>query len=460
MSILRKHGALIIGLLASIFIISYSSKFPFFWDTIQLGSKHANWYYSHTFSQFFLPDSLDSGHFPVFGMYLSVCWMIFGKTLMVSHFAMLPFLIIIVIYTLKLGRALTDQSFSKYYLVLLFCNPYFLGQSVLVSPDLVLVACFIMCLDSIYNNKKTQLLFACIGLSLISQRGFLIVCILLAWLFIQDFIDSGLQEKNLYKYLLPGVVIALSYQLAHYLAKGWIGYHAASPWSASFTNVDSLWLYARNSGVFIWRLIDFANGFLWIALLVLIARGKGRQSKLTSLLVLLILGFGIVIIPKVGLLNHRYFLPIIMICIFTFLELLYKSSVSYKASWIGLLAILMLSGNFWKYPEGTSQGWDSTLSHVPYYELLEDAVDFIDSNNISVIEIGTAFPAKNKLSDIYLSDRQESFKPFDLDNDRYILYSNVMNDIGTEQLFELDNLWKVIFTKQKGNIVISLFERK
>ena len=302
-------------------------------------------------------------------------------------------------------------------------------------------------------------MFAAIGLSLISQRGFLIVGVLFGWLLLQQKIYKSGEGKKLIKYLLPGLGMALIYQLSHFVSKGWIGYHINSPWAASFENENSLWSLAKNTGVYIWRMIDLGNGFLWLGLLVLVARGKGRDSKLLSLLVLLIIGFGIIIIPKAGLLNHRYFLPIIIICLFGFLELLFKSKLNTKSIWIGLMAFLTFSGNFWKYPEDISQGWDSTLAHLPYYSLFDEAIIFIDSESISIEEIGTAFPAKNKLSDIYLTDRNQSFKPYDLDKDKYILYSNIMNDMGTEQLFELDNLWKVIFKKQKGNISIILFQR-
>src|SRR4051794_38753575 len=69
----------------------------FFWDTIQLGSKQAHWFYDHNFKFFFLPEIIDSGHPPSFGIYLAICWKLFGKSLPVSHLAMLPFLLGIVI---------------------------------------------------------------------------------------------------------------------------------------------------------------------------------------------------------------------------------------------------------------------------------------------------------------------------------------------------------------------------
>ena len=74
----------------------------FFWDTVQLASKHAHWYYENNFHYLFLPETINSGHPPLFGMYLAVCWQLLGKSLIVSHFSMLPFLLAIIVLLLSL----------------------------------------------------------------------------------------------------------------------------------------------------------------------------------------------------------------------------------------------------------------------------------------------------------------------------------------------------------------------
>lgn len=457
---LREHGSLVAGILASFLLILISSDYPFFWDTIQLGSKHADWYFSQETFKILLPTNLDSGHFPLFGMYLAFFWSSFGKTLLVSHLAILPFLILIVFFTLRIGEFLTNKRNSGFFLLLLFCNPYFLGQAVLVSPDICLLAFFLGCIYSIIHDKKIQLLICAILLSLISQRGLLIVFALGGWLLLDMLVVKNLAKSNLIKYLIPGVVLAISFQAFHYTKLGWVSYHPDSPWMASFQNVDTFFGLARNTGVYMWRLFDFGNGFVVLGLFLLIVRGRMRESKLMPLLLLLLVFFALVIIPKSGLLNHRYFLPMIVLGSFCFLELLYKSDLPFKKLTIASTAIVLLAGNFWFYPEGVAHGWDSTLGHTPYYNQVDDALVFIEENGIAIEEVGTAFPAINKLSDIYLSDDDRSFKKFDLDRDKYILYSNVMNDFDSEHLFELDNTWKIVFKSEKVNIVTILYKRK
>lgn len=459
MRLFQKHGAFICSTLLALIIVSYSCTFPFFWDTIQLGSQHANWFYTQGFNNL-LPDNLDSGHCPVFGYYLALGWMLFGKSLVVSHFLMLPFLLCIFYYSHKVGSHLSDSKFGIYFTILLLCNPYFLGQAVLVSPDLALLAFFLICIDANLRSSNWQLLVGSLGLSLISQRGLMIVIALGAWLVLDQFLsERKFLAKSIYP-ILPGIILALSYQLIHYLSKGWVGYHDASPWVESFRSVDSLKSVFRNAGIFLWRLIDHGNFVIWLGLLAIVARGRLRDSRVLPVIIVVTFLFGIITIPKVGLLNHRYFLPIVIGATIVLLELMYNSTIRFKKYFILLIGIILLSGNYWRYPEGVARGWDTTIAHVPYYNLLDEALDFINTNQIDIDDVGAAFPLKNKLSDIYLNVDSSSFKQFDLDNDDYILYSDVMNDFQSEHVFELGNLWKPIFTKEKGHICIILFERQ
>jgi hypothetical protein len=41
---------------------------------VQLGSKHADFYFSSHFSGLLLPNDIDSGHIPTFGLYIALVW--------------------------------------------------------------------------------------------------------------------------------------------------------------------------------------------------------------------------------------------------------------------------------------------------------------------------------------------------------------------------------------------------
>ncbi|MEL6357325.1 MAG: hypothetical protein AAFQ37_10395, partial [Bacteroidota bacterium] len=82
--------ALPLGLSAILAAIVFwiASDFPFFWDTIQLAARQATHFYEG--GNWLLPDTIDSGHPPGFGAYLSWWWQLLGRKLWVSHLAMFP----------------------------------------------------------------------------------------------------------------------------------------------------------------------------------------------------------------------------------------------------------------------------------------------------------------------------------------------------------------------------------
>lgn len=112
----------------------------FFWDTLSQASRRAHWYYEHNFQFFFLSPELDSGHPVFFNRYIARCWQVFGKSLPVSHWAVFPFLMGVI---WQLGRLvnqfLPDPRKAFGGMLVLVSIPFFIGHSVLVSPDLVLL---------------------------------------------------------------------------------------------------------------------------------------------------------------------------------------------------------------------------------------------------------------------------------------------------------------------------------
>jgi len=114
----------------------------FFWDTTQLASKHAHFFHERQLAFDFLPDSINSGHIPAFGYYLAIFWSIFGKSLMISHLAMLPFVLGIVYFFQKLVSLSFKGPLYFLSLLVLLSDPTMVAQVGLVSPDLALICFF------------------------------------------------------------------------------------------------------------------------------------------------------------------------------------------------------------------------------------------------------------------------------------------------------------------------------
>ena len=150
----------------------------FFWDTVQLASRHAQFFYDTSFSTFLLPDEMDSGHPPTFGFYLACVWFIFGKSLGMSHLAMLPFLFGIVWQSWRVGERILGDGWAYLFMLVFFVNPVVASQCVLVSPDVVLIFFFLLALNGIFRNKKILLSLAILGLAAVSMRGMMVVAAL------------------------------------------------------------------------------------------------------------------------------------------------------------------------------------------------------------------------------------------------------------------------------------------
>ncbi len=453
------------------------SNNPFFWDTIQLASKQAHFFFENGFNSIILPENIDSGHPPFFGMYLAAVWKWFGKTLPVSHFAMLPFLWGIVYLLYKIGSHFGGKQNAFWFLLLVSVDPVFAAQSILVSPDVVLVFFFLLGFWSILSEKKSWLVISVLGLAMISLRGMMVGVILFlfeilhskAWHFlkVKGFKNlSLLSMKKLLPYL-PGGVLGLFFLLYHHHQTGWIGYHPESPWAPCFEKVDFSG-FVKNLGILGWRMLDFGRVFVWLVLgwgiFYLLKRKNKIDDNLMQILILLSTSI-LMLCPSLvihkALLAHRYILPVFLLLNLFCFYLIFKKVENRRLRnlFFGIAFIGLLTGNFWIYPDKVAQGWDSTLAHIPYYELRGEMIDFMEENDIPFSETGTGFPNRSSFKETDLSERAGGMPKKELEQHSYIFYSNIMNDFSDSELEELKDNWSILKKLEKGGIKVILFQK-
>jgi len=173
-------------------------------------------------------------------------------------------------------------------------------------------------------------------------------------------------------------------------------------------------------------------------------------------LTLIIIIFYVVTVPFNGLMNHRYFLPIILLFLLLFSELEWLNK-----NWltIGVVALLFC-GNFLIYPKHIAQGWDSTLAHASFYSLETDMHNYILKQNLDHSTIGAAFPLKKDRKYLSLEEGGIIYQDYDMQKHKYILYATVMNSFSDEELENLFTYWtkKKQFRKLGSEII--LFEKK
>lgn len=441
----------------------------FFWDTVQLGAKHGLHFYDTNFSEILLPDAIDSGHVPVFGMYLALVWKVFGKTLFVSHFAMLPFIFGIVIQSFHLVKRYVPINYLFYALTIFLLEPTLLGQSVLVSPDIPLVFFFLLSLNSILSNKRILLTLGIMGLFLISMRGGMTSFALLLLDLYFNYNKSSSKAfwrllKMTWSYL-PGFVLFCAYNYLHYSEKNWIGYHENSPWSPSFQHVDFTG-FVKNIIVLGWRLLDFGRVFLWMLGLWFAVKYFQKFKKDNKIKELLIIFMVVIICSSISFLSytglnaHRYILPVYLSFSLLVIYMIFSSEIIQKRWIISLLCVGLLSGHLWVYPSHISQGWDASLAHLHYYDLREKMLADMDSLHIPIPEVACVYPNNSEQRYMNLSNDTTKHSAFDHTLSKYVLYSNVYNDYTDEDVKVLTEEFNIIRHHQKMGVFMTLYERK
>lgn len=441
----------------------------FFWDTVQLASKQAHFFFENGFDKIILPEAIDSGHPPGFGYLLAIFWTIFGKSLLVSHLLMWPFVLANLFLAYQLGKIYLENPFrGVFFPLLLLVDPVLAGQSILVSPDIMVVFGFLLTWLGIKRNQHLTIIAGVIILAIFSMRGMMIGAALYVFALFSDWHKQDAMSTIFKKLLpfLPGGILGLLFLFYHYQQTGWIGYHTDSPWAASFGE-QSLRSVPKNAIILCWRLMDYGRfGLLMISggiiSWILLKRKPGKLAFKADLLVLLG-SLSFFLLPSFLMYNsltgHRYILPVLIVL--SLLFLVYLEYLNFKKYIItaGLAAAFLFTGNWWVYPDTIAQGWDATLGHTPYYSLRKEAISFLEKEQIPLGAVGTVFPAIGPLDWYDLNGQKTGFHAFNPDTTEYVFYSNIMNDFPDEVIKDFKNNWFARATFSSPTVEVVVYKK-
>jgi hypothetical protein len=439
---------------------------PFFWDTVQLGAMQGDWFFQQDFSTLLLPDQIDSGHIPAFGWYLAGLWKVFGQSLLVSHLAMVPWVALVLWQIFRLNSH-ANTTYASLPVLLFLADPVLCSQLTMISPDVVLAGAFLLGLNSILSHQKGWLAISILLLGLISLRGMLVGVGLFIWqIYRLRLASAPFSAKMLATTLLPylgGGLVALAYLVFHFKQKGWVVVHADSPWATSFA-VGGITAWVKQIAILGWRLLDYGRVFLLLVLVLAWRRSGWRWDNQIrnqcALVVILGVVLGVPGILSPGLAQHRYLLPLFLSITWLTTTLLHSAAPrSWRAAFYAVGIVGLLSGNCWIYPGDVAQGWDATLAHQFYFEGRNNCKKFLSEENIILAEVGTVFPEVGPLHYRDLNGIAAGFAPLDIARQRYVYYSNVMNDFSDGQLTDFARHWRIIFDYQKGGVIVRVYEQ-
>ena len=433
----------------------------FFGDMVQFASRHPHFFLANKFQTIFLPNYLDSGHPPLFGIYIAFAWLLFGKSLLVSHVAMLPFLLLIAYQVPQLLSRWLSGYALLFSSLLVFLEPTLLAQATLVSPDIVLMAIFITGINLYLNKKYKTLALVLIPLGLISLRGMMVLFASFCAIILNNTFAQRKFNRHYFfstaLVFLPAVAIAAIWLWLHYQHTGWIGFHSDSPWASSFQQVSFAQMF-KNALLFIWRLIDFGRITVWLLALFLLFKLKFAQQsnlKFCISIVVFVLVFAANTLFADGLVGHRYFLPIYFLTLVFVLKNIPFAFPKKSISAFVLLFISFLIGGSFVYPSKIAMGWDATPANLSYYSLRKDAITYLNNNNIPLQTVASGFPNLDTREILELNGDSSHFNSYSDSTLKYILYSNVFNY--PDSLIDKIEKTPAIYYQEKGFVFIGVY---
>lgn len=442
------------------FLFFISLRNPLFWDSILLSGQYGLFYLVHWGKELFVPQEM-AGYPPLWGYYLATCWKVFGKSLAVSHLAMLPFLGLFGFEVRKACQRWINPQWKNWVLVLVLLEPTWLAQSTQVAPDLALLAFFWVVLNDQAEGGSWRAPFFLSLLMLLSPRGLLVGFGLILF-----GISSGKSEKKAFVptfislYLAP-LALATFWYLVHKLHFGWAGFNTSNDWGGLFSFV-SIKGFLKNLVVLAWRFLDQGRILVFgLGILLFWLNRKWIQTDKTLLRLLVCLSislFPAFLLFQNGV-GHRYLLPFTTVLLLMVGQVLSQLNIRQAVLAFSFCFVALLSGHLWIYPEPIAKGWDATLAHLPYFQLKKEAVAYLSDAKPSTI--GSDFPnLRPPLEENLDGSAQTIFKPKILRTDNRILYSNVFNgfseaDLDTLKLdFSIEKQW------QSGRVNMVLYQRK
>lgn len=376
-----------------------SWRFPFFWDTV-LNSKIAHWYLETGFSQLTVPEDLDAGHPPFFSLYIALVWQVFGRSLAVAHMAMLPILGILLWQYQRLASRWLSSKGCIWAVAILCCEPTFLAQSSMVTPDIALVAFYLLALNSLLDGRPWWAAGAMALLASMSFRGILMVPALFVTTVLIDWGADGRRPglRSLAPFL-PVAGLTLLWFWLHHRAVGWLFSPPPETYGGQ-RQLLGLAGMARNTALIAWRVMDFGRIFLWgLAICGAVVVGLRRvwqdqalKSMSIALLAPLLL-LSALFIPFSNPPGHRYYLvayAILGLLVIGLVELdgwRLRGKLALAAVCLG-----MATGHCWVYPTGIAQGWDGSLAHVPGFALEREMNAFIATQGLQPSDVCGDFP--------------------------------------------------------------------
>jgi hypothetical protein len=83
---------------------------------------------------------------------------------------------------------------------------------------------------------------------------------------------------------------------------------------------------------------------------------------------------------------------------------------------------------------------------------------YLDNQQIPYNEVGSGVPNITELKYTHLTDDDRKFHFHNLNNDRYILFTNIVNDFSDKEIESLKKNWMVLHSAQCFGVTMTLYQ--
>lgn len=449
---------------------------PYFWDTIQQVSKEGHWFYINNFSSLIAPaynsniELANTGyHPPLIGIITAFLWKTVGLHLWVSHVFVFLWLLVLIFNTVKIGRLFLSEKHVGFFLLVALLEPTVLTQFAIASPDFILLTAFVLSIRAVLERKYVLLSLSVFILCSINMRGIFIGALLFfchtTFVLLQT--NSKLRIKTIISILkcyLPTFFILLLYFGYYFKINGW--FFSQSTENSHYSLPTNFVTIAKHLGEFVLRSIENGRIIMW-GLLIFTAylafKTKSTLSQNTKFILLFFLllnglYFTFVFISQMPF-SARYFMPqffLLTILVFWGIEKFFSTQ---KTMLVVLLILgFELTGNFWIYPDKTAKSWESTLAHIPFYDLREQCFNYIDNEKLNYKDISSGFCLYGDRGYIELKNYGKTVGSEN--KTKYYIYSNISNlsDAFQDELRDV-KIWRPIKKFSKAYVTIIIYQR-
>lgn len=466
---MKKHLPFLVIIFLLLIAFFLLGDTPAFWDARSKFGR-ANWLYQNDFASLVVPTEYNSGHPPLWIWSIALFWKVFGKAIWSARLLLLIVNIGVFYQLLQLGKKVF-ATYVPYLAIVLVCvEPTLVGQTTMLNNDMLLLFFTLLGLNSLLNNRWILYAIALTGILFSNLRGMYIALafILIHFSYVRYKLLS-FKKSMLKSYVIATGLLGLFF-MYQYQELGWIIITKSKVYAGHREPVGVAHIL-KNTAAFIKNLLDFGRVFIWVPLALLLLKSlknsKIRMDRSSLLILIPLLIFSMVffigMVPFSNPMGPRYLMICFLLAIFLFLNLIFNYDLSKKLrnGILGIAALGLLTGHLWVYPATISQGWDSSLAYLRYFDLEEQMIDYIKNESLNSQEIGTHLSFNNRWSN-YARDQKDTdllFAKADIATNSYYLFSNIENTTKDEEIKELEEKWTLLQEYCDMGVFMKLYKK-